>query len=366
MPNKLKPLYKRSTTGKISYWEVEVEGNKFRTISGYNDGKKVYGEWTICDGKSYNTSEEQALKQATALHKKKKDLGAFENIEDVDQPTIFKPMLANKFEDYRDKVKYPLYSQPKLDGVRCIIKSDGMWSRTGKKIVSAQHIFDSVKIIFESFPDLVLDGELYCDKLANDFNKIISCVRKTKPTQEDLEESERFIEYWVYDYVDTTDFPFSQRYEYLMDNYGLGDLKYVRFVPTYKLNNEESVVKQLAAFLKSGFEGQMLRVGDSFYENKRSKSLLKHKEFETEEFTIVAFNEGIGKLQNKVGTITIVTKEDVLVNCAVNGTHEFLEHLLKMGPGLIGAEATVRYFNKTEDGSLRFPKVIDIDRWKFE
>ncbi len=364
--NKLKPLYKRSTTGKISYWEIEVEENKFRTISGFTDGLKVTSEWTICEGKSYNTSEEQALKQATSLHKKKRELGAFENIKDIDKPTIFKPMLANKFEDYRDKIKYPIYSQPKLDGVRCIIKNDGMWSRTGKRIISAPHIFESIKKIFEQHPDLVLDGELYCDKLSNDFNKIISCVRKTKPTQEDFDESEKYIEYWVYDYTDTTDFMFSHRYKALKNVYDVNEYNYVKIVPTYELKNEVDVLKQFTKYIEQGFEGQMLRVGDSFYENKRSKSLLKHKDFETEEFVITAFNEGIGKLQNKVGTISIITKEGVNVNCAVNGTHDFLGELWKMKDGLIGAEATVRYFNKTEDGSLRFPKVIDIDRWKFE
>ena len=53
---KLKPLYKRSTTGKISFWQIEIEENKFRTESGFTDGQKVINEWTICEGKSYNTS----------------------------------------------------------------------------------------------------------------------------------------------------------------------------------------------------------------------------------------------------------------------------------------------------------------------
>ena len=103
---KLKPLYKRSTAGKISYWEIEIVGNKFRTISGFTDGKKVISDWTVCNKKSYNTAEEQALKQAKSLHKKKKDLGAFENIKHVDRPTPFKPMLAKEWVDYKHKVEY--------------------------------------------------------------------------------------------------------------------------------------------------------------------------------------------------------------------------------------------------------------------
>ena len=98
-------------------------------------------------------------------------------------------MLAHKFEDYKDKLIYPLFSQPKLDGIRCIVKSNGMWSRTGKRIISAPHIFEALKPLFELNPDLIFDGELYADKFANDFNAICSLVKKTKPTADDLIKS---------------------------------------------------------------------------------------------------------------------------------------------------------------------------------
>jgi hypothetical protein len=81
MMTKTPTLFKRSTTGKISTWYVEIEGNKFRTVSGFLDGLKVVGSWTICKGKSYNTDEEQTQKQVDSLYQKKKELGAFENIE---------------------------------------------------------------------------------------------------------------------------------------------------------------------------------------------------------------------------------------------------------------------------------------------
>jgi DNA ligase-1 len=365
---KLEALYKRSTTGKISFWEIEVEENKFRTISGFTDGLKVTSEWTICEKKTYCTAEEQALKQAKAIHKKKIELGAFENIEKIDDPILFKPMLANDYDDYKDKVKFPIASQPKLDGVRCICTSKGMFSRNGKEIISALHITNSLKPLFDLYPDLILDGELYCDKLSNDFNKIISCVRKTKPTQEDLDESEKFIEYWVYDCPnwDNLDHTFIERYEALIKELSISQYKFIKIVPVFPLSNAQEVPKQFHQYIGEGYEGQMLRVMDSLYENKRSKSLLKHKEFQTEEFIILSVTEGIGKLQNKAGTVQIKTKDGIEVDVTINGTHEFLADLWVRKDELIGREATVRYFGYTTDKSLRFPKVIDIDRWKFE
>lgn len=363
---KLPILYGRSSTGKISTWEIEYTEDSYRTISGYHGMKLVQSEWTKCEGKSYNTTAEQTEKQAKAMWTKKKKSGMFEDIKDVDKETFFEPMLAKDWEKEKHRVKYPIYSQPKLDGVRCIIKKDGMWTRNGKEIISAPHIFESVKKIFDIHPNLVLDGELYTDKLANDFNKIISCVRKTKPTPEDLEESKKWIEYWIYDYEDGNKHIYSHRLPSLNDVYNLSQYNYVKIVPTLSLDDEDQVNDMLISYLEEGYEGQILRLKDSIYENKRTKSLLKHKQFQTEEFVILGVNEGKGKLYNKVGDLVVKTKYGVEVDVPVNGSHDFLADLWNKKYELIGREATVRYFGYTEDGSLRFPKVIDIDRWKFE
>ena len=102
----------------------------------------------------------------------------------------------------------------------------------------------------------------------------------------------------------------------------------------------------------------MVRVIDSLYENKRSKSLLKHKTFYDREFTILAVNEGGGKLTGKVGNMTFEI-EGKSFNAAVNGDHAYLEVLFNSGK-LVGKQATVKYFELTTDGIPRFPKVIAI------
>lgn len=359
----MKTLYKRSTTGKVSEWSIEVEANKFRTISGFTDGLKITSDWTICEGKSYNSSNEQALKQAQALHKKKKELGAFEDIKDIDKEVHFKPMLADKWGDRKDKIKYPIFSQPKLDGVRCIVKSDGMWSRNGKKIISAPHIYEALKPLFDNDPFLIFDGELYTDKLANDFNKIISCVKKTKPDASDLAESAEWIEYHIYDLPSDPD-------DFKTRNYNLLSLeKFLPpccvLVPTFIVKSEIEVKNMFETYINFGYEGQMLRLNLP-YENKRSKFLLKDKEMDTDEFTILGVKEGQGKLANKVGKVVIKTKNGVELESAVNGTHDFLTDLWTRKDELIGKEATVRFFGYTPDGSLRFPKVIEVDRWTYE
>lgn len=346
----MKELYKRSTTGKISTWGIEVEGNKFRTISGFTDGKKVTSEWTICESKSYCTAEEQALNQAKALHTKKKDLGAFENIDDIDTPVFFKPMLANDFNIYKDKLTYPVMSQPKLDGVRAVVQESGMKSRNGKPHISTPHIHKALEKLFIDNPDLVFDGELYVHKGECDFNKIISLVRKKKPTLEDIEESKKHIKYHIYD-LPSHPGTFAERLGALMEM----DLpECCILVPTSICMDEKSVMDHYNEYMEKGYEGQMVRVIDSIYENKRSKSLLKHKVFFDNEFEIVGVEEGKGKLTGKVGRLVFDGFDS-----AVNGDHEYLEKLYNSG-NLIGKMATVKYFELTAYGKPRFPKVIAI------
>ena len=57
---KLNTLYSRSVKGKVNTFIIEVESNKFRSITGFDDGKKTISEWTVCEAKSYCSAEAQA------------------------------------------------------------------------------------------------------------------------------------------------------------------------------------------------------------------------------------------------------------------------------------------------------------------
>ena len=118
---KFPTLYKRTSTGAIQQWTMEVEGNKFRTISGQVNGKLVTSEWTECFGKNIGranatTDSEQAMAEATSRFTKQKEKHYYENVKDIDKDKYLKVMLAKKFEDYEHKLPDVVYSQPKLDG----------------------------------------------------------------------------------------------------------------------------------------------------------------------------------------------------------------------------------------------------------
>jgi DNA ligase-1 len=368
---KLETIYKKTKTGATQEWTIEVSDNKYRTHSGQVDGQITTNAWTVVygknEGKANGTTDiEQALKEAIAKRTKKLESGYFESITNIDTKQYFEPMLAAKWEDYKDKIQYPIYSQAKLDGIRCILTKDGMFSRNGKPIISAPHIFDSVKPLFETNPDLIFDGELYADKFANDFNKIVSLVKKTKPTADDLKESKELIEYHIYD-LPSSDKNFIQRaYDLAILFETRSELHpHCRIVETYKVPSEAVVTELYEKYVEEGYEGQMLRL-DSKYENKRSKTLLKHKSFVDEEYTILDICEGEGNRTGTAGYMVFETAEGKPFKSNVKGTWDETAEMLKNKKQLIGKQATIKYFNLTPDGIPRFPFVINIDRNSYE
>ena len=368
---KLETIYKKTKTGATQEWTIEVVGNKYRTHSGQVGGIITTNEWTIVYGKNTGklnetTDKEQTMKEAVAKRTKKLESGYFENIKHINKTQYFEPMLAAKWEDYKDKIQYPIYSQAKLDGIRCIVTKDGMFSRNGKPIISAPHIIDSLRNLFVVNPDLIFDGELYADKFANDFNTIVSLVKKTKPTDADLAESKKQIEYHIYDLP-------SSKKNFLHRAYDLGILfetylemgKFCRLVDTRKAENEESVMEQYGLLVEAGYEGQILRI-DAPYENKRSKSLLKHKSFIDEEYQILDIVEGEGNRSGTAGYMVFNTREGKRFKSNVKGTWDETAEMLRNKKQLIGKQATIKYFNLTPDGIPRFPFVINIDRNSYE
>lgn len=363
-------LYKLATTGKTQSWEIQVEGNKYRTVAGQVGGKLTTSEWSKCDGMNVGranetTPEEQATKEAEAKAKKKRESGYTDNLCEAGRAKFFEPMLAHKWQDYEEDMQYPFSVQPKLDGIRCVISKDGMFSRNGKPIVSAPHIFDSLEIFFEKHPNVVFDGELYNHKLKFDFNKIVSLVKKTKPTAEDLQESWDKIEYHCYDMcdLDAPNMIFADRSEFLIEHH-IGNFEHVVLVKTVGVESATECNEVYEEFLEKGYEGMIIRDSFGKYEHKRSKTLLKRKDFIDEEYVILDIVEGEGNRTGTAGYMVFENKDGKQFKSNIKGDFEYLADVLKRKKNLVGEKATIKYFNLTPDGIPRFPFVTSIRNYE--
>ena len=356
-------LYKRTSTGAVQQWQIEVDHNEgaYRTISGQVGGKLVTSEWTVCEGKNIGRSNEttpaeQARKEATAKFNKKCENHYNYKLEDADKTSFTKPMLAQPFDKF-DGDFSDLYSQPKLDGMRCFTNHAGMKSRGGKPIISAPHIHAALKDFLSEYPEVTLDGELYTDALKDDFNKIISLAKQSKPTAAKLAESAKHLQYWVYDMIYPGDPDFLSRIRSLHGAFV--NIPGIVVVDTHRVPTKETMDQLYSEYLAAGMEGQMLRHGSSIYEGKRSKHLLKRKEFVDEEFTVIALNEGKGNYAGMVKSVSLMNDKGQQFDAGIKGNQAYLKSLMNFSLQS-DSEATVRYQNLTPDGIPRFGIVYKI------
>ena len=279
--------------------------------------------------------------------------------------THFKPMLAHKYDEKRVDWSKPVWMQPKLDGVRCVFTKDGAFSRTGKKFMNVQHLFTPKMFsLFKQNPWLVLDGELYNHDLRNDFEKIISLVRKQKPTDEDRKEARKMIQYHVYDYafcdpkdnkVDLIESDMN-RYGKRMDQLVCSDMygKHVHYVPSKRVATPAMTKVIHQHFLDEGYEGSIMRL-DGAYKNGRSYDLMKFKDFSDAEAEIVDWVEGKGKRRGTIGKFIAIDSEGVEFGMPVMDNFEFLQKNFNFMKKWVGRTATFTYFERTQAGSYRHP-----------
>lgn len=358
-------LFSRRSDGGIQTWDLELDGDKYRVTSGAVGHKATTTEWTVCAGKNIGRANEtspkqQAEKEATALWQKKYDSGYRKTEEELNEVTMFDPMLAKNYDDYKDKILFPVYSQPKLDGIRCISRSDGTWTRSGKKHTTLKHIEAALEGLHKEHPGLVLDGEAYADKLSKDFSRICSLIKRDKPTAEELVDCARNIKYHVYDCVipGNPKASFSERSKFIAEH--LKGVPGIVIVDTTRVDTQAELDKLFQYYMSQGQEGQIIRI-DSAYENKRSKSLLKRKEFDDAEFKILDIIEGVGNRADTCGAMSFENSSGKPFNSNVKGSWEFTHALWVDREKYIGKLATVRFFGYTPGDKIpRFPYVVGI------
>ena len=201
---------------------------------------------------------------------------------------------------------------------------------------------------------------MYNHYFANDFNKITSIVRKTKPTEADISRAKQYMLYHIYDWV--SEKAFDQRIRGVQDVVTSLDSPYIKVVDTRFLSKQNVLDQLYGEWIAEGYEGQMVRPWDKmpYQPGKRSRSLLKRKEFQTDEFPVLRMEECNGNWAGAVKKFIVKLPNGNECDATPRGSYEDLKAMLEKGD--VPTWATVRYFGYTPDGYLRFPVVVD---WGF-
>lgn len=188
----------------------------------------------------------------------------------------FKPLLAAKVNI--EKMKFPVYATPKLDGIRCLL-IDG--KPVSRKLLPIPNDF----INDELFGYDYLDGELMLR--SGDFNKVSSGIMS--------KDGEPDFVYYVFDSFLYPEEAYLNRIALLRGTICDGvDGRVVVLVPV-KINNAEELETYMDKCLADGYEGVMTRSPDGKYKFGRSTvkegTLLKYKRFHDDEGILVDITE---------------------------------------------------------------------------
>jgi DNA ligase-1 len=131
----------------------------------------------------------------------------------------------------------------------------------------------------------------------------------------------------------------------------------ITLVPVYYIGNDQNKVYEiLEKVTEEGFEGLMVSPLNSFYETKRSRTLLKVKKFQTADLIILGSEEH--KHGNKLGSL-IVDYKGYEVNVGSGFSDLERQLLWEKRDELVKSIVEVGYFEESSNQkggiSLRFP-----------
>lgn len=198
----------------------------------------------------------------------------------------FKPMLAYTVTDL-NKVKYPVWVSPKLDGIRAIVKDGVVYSRTMKPIRSkaVQELFGKEE--YNNF-----DGELiYGSPIAQDVFNVTTSFCMSKDIPEGM--SALNIHFYVFDYI--SEYSYEARQGILESIFSNNEKSRLNFVLSLECFSINLVQELEVCYLNQGYEGIMLNSGLGVYKQGRSTEkegfLGKLKRFSDSEAIIIGFEE---------------------------------------------------------------------------
>lgn len=359
-------LFKKDSKGKIQTWDIAVtkngvEGFYIKTKHGKQGGKMQEAADLITEGKNVGranetTPEQQALSEAEAKWTKQVERkGYVDDIKlvDVDTRPGAEAMLAHRYDKYPEKIEFPCYIQPKLDGHRCLaVVKDGkaaLFSRQRKPITGLPHVEAE---LVRMFPEgrFIMDGELYSHGYRHKFEKLTGFIRSQEP-----KPGCEVVEYHIYDRV--IEEPYDVRKDFIETAFISYSGNTLKRVVTQEVENDAQILEHFRIHRSLGYEGSILRNKNGVYEGTRSYNLQKVKEFDDAEFKIVGVEEGRGKMSGHA-IFVCETELGKTFKAKMKGSMDELVKYFENPETVIGKIVTVQFQGRTNDGIPRFPVAI--------
>lgn len=385
----------RDSTGGIRGVDVrydKIEENHYiisRESYKYHCKHTQQPQIDINEGKSNRDAHAQCILRANSICKEYRDKGYKELEKSADEYTkeeldsiigefktdatgLLKPMLCKMVKNVTDKSIFnkKYFASRKIDGIRAMFYWDGTEVRARSRTAidldfPLQHILTHPLLIklFESNPNLILDGEVYHHGMP--LNRISGLCRSQKTAAES-----EILEFYMYDIVDP-ELTFIERLKKMLkigkllhlgfDPYRVwkeGDLK-IQLVPQEPISGWDNMMNLHNKYVEEGWEGLVVRLADAKYgPGKRNNNMIKIKIYQDSEFKVIGYELGLRGIEDMV--FICVTEDGKQFKAKPMGDRETKQEYIDSFETIYkGKYATCKYFVISEYGIPQQPCLVN-------
>jgi DNA ligase-1 len=273
---------------------------------------------------------------------------------------FIKPMLAQKFNPL--KATYPLFIQPKYNGIRAL------WRPDRSTFQSRDCHFWSPEILPHLFTELTrhkypFDGELYCHGMSLQQINSRVAVKRVAP-----HDDVRSIKYYIFDIpVMESMYRRAMALDKLREIFS--GCPHIVIAPTILINSHIECEYYYKMFREQEYEGAMLRDPNAVYgfehhcgnKENRWKCLLKKKETQDIEATVVGCVEGNGKYTGMLGAFELELENGVQFTAGSGLTDNQRMIYWERQSDLIGVQVKIEMEMLSDDGVPLKPIISYVD-----
>lgn len=236
----------------------------------------------------------------------------------------------------------------KLDGVR------GIWE-AGKFKTRQDNPIHTPFYFTYNFPSFKLDGELWIARAK--FDEVSALIRS-----DSLDSSLwKSVTYNVFDVPNAceefklTPCTLSNRLKVLERYLQQNPNPYIKIIKQIPIKDQEHLKEFYKDIIFNKGEGVVIRKDFAPYEKGRSKNALKLKPYEDAECKVIAYTEGKGKFQGKIGALLCQMPNDRVIKIGSG-----LKDKDRENPPKIGSIVTYKFNGLTKNSLPRFPVFLHI------
>ncbi len=236
----------------------------------------------------------------------------------------------------------------KLDGVR------GIWE-AGKFKTRQDNPIHTPSYFTYNFPSFKLDGELWIARAK--FDEVSALIRS-----DSLDSSLwKSVTYNVFDVPNAceefklTPCTLSNRLKVLERYLQQNPNPYIKIIKQIPIKDQEHLKEFYKDIIFNKGEGVVIRKDFAPYEKGRSKNALKLKPYEDAECKVIAYTEGKGKFQGKIGALLCQMPNDRVIKIGSG-----LKDKDRENPPKIGSIVTYKFNGLTKNSLPRFPVFLHI------